>query len=85
MTIKAVADGTAMKAKEPILTVKGHGELAARFEPLLLRIFYPSAVATGAHMIEEILSEGRVVEFGMRSALNDDSHFDAIESLIVGM
>lgn len=87
LTIKAVADGTVVKVNEPVLSVTGewYGELAARFEPIFLRLFYTSAVATGAQMIEDILKSKRVVEFGMRSAINHDAHFDAIESCIVWM
>ncbi len=85
LEIKAVPDWTAMKIKEPVMAVSGASELAARFEPIFLRTFYPSAVATGAHIIEEILGTGRVAEFGMRSWFNNDSHFDAVEACIIGM
>lgn len=84
LTINAVQDGTALKPKEPAMTVKGPGEIAATYEPLLLRIFFQSVVATDAHYIDQILGEGRVVEFWKRAAPNEDYHLDAIQANIVG-
>ena len=78
-----VDDWTILKAGEPALRVEGEAELAAIFEPLFLRLFYKSVVATNARIIEEIIWEWRIVEFGYRSAINDDMHISAMESLIV--
>lgn len=76
LTIRAVLDGTAVKPGEPVMTVSGDdGEIAAWFEPKLLRIFYPSLVATHAKMIEEMAGAGRIVDFSNRSAINDDMQF----------
>lgn len=84
LTIRAVKDGTVIKPKEPVMTVKGPAELAAIYEPLLLRVFLQSAVATDAHVIDQILGEGRVIEFGKRSAPTEQYHLDAVEGCVVG-
>jgi nicotinamide phosphoribosyltransferase len=82
--VRAVEDGTAVRPGEPVLSVTGPGEMAAHFEPIFLRLFYQSAVATQLRVLEEILGSGRVVEFGSRSAWNNATHFDALEALAVG-
>ena len=82
--VRAVEDGTMVKAGEPVLSVTGPGEMAAHFEPVFLRLFYQSAVATELNVLENILGSGRVVEFGSRSAWNNATHFDALEALAVG-
>lgn len=84
ISVRAVEDGTLVKAGEPVLSVTGPGEMAAHFEPIFLRIFYQSAVATELHVLENLLGSGRVVEFGNRSAWNNGTHFDALEALAVG-
>ncbi len=78
-----VPDGTILKPGEPALRVEWEAELAAIFEPIFMRLFYQSVVATNARIIEEILDEWRIVEFGYRSSINDDMHISAMESLIV--
>lgn len=85
LTIRAVKDGTVLKAKEPMMTVTGPWELAAVFEPLFLRAFYQSVVATDAAFIDNIIRSGRVWEYGKRAWINEESHMDAVESLIVAM
>lgn len=84
LEIKAVADGTVMKPKEPSMIVTWPGELAAVYEPLFLRAFFKSAIATDAHVIDQILGEGRIAEFGKRSWPNEEYHLDAVEANIVG-
>ena len=84
ITVRAVEDGTLLKAGEPVLSVTGPGEMAAHFEPIFLRLFYQSAVATELNVLENVLGSGRVVEFGSRSAWNNATHFDALEALAVG-
>lgn len=79
-----VDDWTVLNAWEPAIVVQWEAEIAAIFEPLFLRLFYKSAVASCAKIIDDIIWEGRVVEFGYRSAINDDMHMDAMESLVVG-
>ncbi|MCX6824448.1 MAG: hypothetical protein NT085_04975 [candidate division SR1 bacterium] len=84
LTIKAVEDGTVIRPKEPVMTVSGPAELAAVYEPLFLRSFFKSIVATDAHYLEEIIGQGRVAEFGKRATPNEDYHLDAVEANIVG-
>lgn len=82
--VRAVDDGTFVNPGEPVLSVTGPGELAAHFEPMFLRLFYQSAVATELRALEDLLGSGRVVEFGSRSSWNNATHFDALEALAVG-
>ena len=84
LTIKAVEDGTVIRPKEPVMTVSGPAELAAVYEPLFLRSFFKSIVATDAHYLEEIIGQWRVAEFGKRATPNEDFHLDAVEANIVG-
>lgn len=87
--IKAVADGTAVRAGEPVLWVKGKWELAARIEPLLTRTFYETCVATDYFEITKLMHSWRIAEtifadeFGARSVINWDQHFAAAEAGIV--
>jgi len=53
------------------------------FEPLFLRVFFQSVAATDMHFIEQIIGEGRVVEFGKRAAVNEDAHIDAVEACFI--
>ncbi|MFZ2151366.1 MAG: hypothetical protein WAZ12_01240 [Candidatus Absconditicoccaceae bacterium] len=84
LDIKAVEDGTVLKPKEPVMLVSGPAELAAVYEPVFLRAFFKSIVATDAHYLEEIIGQGRVAEFGKRAAPNEDFHLDAVEANIIG-
>ncbi len=83
LEINAVEDWTVLKPKEPAMIVTWPGELAAVYEPLFLRAFFKSAIATDAHVIEKILWEWRIAEFGKRSWPNEDYHLDAVEANIV--
>ena len=78
LDIKAVADGTVLKPKEPAMVVSGPAELAATYEPIFLRAFFKSIVATDAHYLEEIIGQGRVAEFGKRATANEDFHLDLL-------
>jgi len=84
VSVRAVDDGTILKPGEPVMSIKGPGELAAVYEPIFLRIFFQSVVATDMHFLEEILGAGRVVEFGKRAASNEQAHIDAVEACYVG-
>ncbi|MDR2541433.1 MAG: nicotinamide phosphoribosyltransferase domain-containing protein [Candidatus Peribacteria bacterium] len=90
LTIRAVADGTALKAKEPAMVVTGPSELAAIFEPDFIRPFFKSKVATDAHALEEVMQgedtnfASKVCEQGKRAAINEEAHLDATSALIVG-
>ena len=81
LTIRAVLDGTAVKPGEPVMTVGSEdSEVAAWFEAKLLRVFYPSAVATHQKMIEELGVKWRIVDFSNRSAINDNMQFASARS-----
>ncbi len=82
--IRAVEDGTVIRPKEPVMTVSWPAELAAVYEPVFLRAFFKSIVATDAHYLEEIIGQWRVAEFGKRATPNEDFHLDAVEANIVG-
>jgi len=84
LDIKAVDDGTVLKPKEPVMLVSWPAELAAVYEPIFLRAFFKSIVATDAHYLEEIIGQWRVAEFGKRATPNEDFHLDAVEANIVG-
>lgn len=84
ITIQAVDDGTILRPGEPVMSIKGPGELAAVYEPVFLRTFFQSVVATDIHFLEEILGSNRVVEFGKRATVNDKAHIDAVEACYVG-
>lgn len=88
VTIKAVADGTVLRDGEPVLSIKWPGELAAIYEAVLLRASFQSAVATDWLVISQLMHEWRIAEiyadeFGARSVINWDHHFDAAEALMV--
>lgn len=83
LTIKAVEDWTLMKPGEPIMSISWPAELAAVYEPLFLRVFYQTIVATDIHEIVSFLWEWRIVEFGKRARINEEAHIDAIEALYV--
>ena len=89
VSIKAVADGTALHAWEPVLSISWPSELAAIYEAVLLRCSFESNVATDALILNQLMHDGRVAEclwadeFWARSAINWDHHFAAAEALIV--
>lgn len=86
LDISAVPDGTAIMAADPVLMVRGPGELAAHFEPAFHRVFYPSLVATDAHRINRALDGNvrRFIEVGKRGTPNEEMHLDALEAAYVG-
>ncbi len=84
LRVYAVADGTMVAPGDPIMRVEGPLELAAHIEPLLHRVFYPSLVASHARWVTQLVGAHRVAEFGYRSAINDEMHDLALDSLFVG-
>ena len=81
--VKAVDDWTVLRVWEPVMSISWPWELAAVFEPELLRVFFQSVVATDMRFIENIIWAGRVVEFWKRAAINERAHIDAVEALYV--
>jgi nicotinic acid phosphoribosyltransferase len=61
LDIKAVADGTPLKAWEPVMTVNGPGELAAIYEPMFMGCTFKSMVATDWLVITNIMHQWRIV------------------------
>lgn len=84
LEISAVDDGTVLKPNEPVMTVRGPGELAAVFEPNFMRVFFQSVIATDMNYIENLIGTDRVVEFGKRASANEKAHVDAVEACYVG-
>ena len=84
LEIDAVPDGTAIRAGDPVLRVKGPGELAAHFEPQMHRVFYQSLVATTAREIAEKVGANRFIEVGKRGTPNEDMHLQAAVAMYVG-
>ncbi len=81
LTINALPDGTAILPGDPILRVEGPGELAAHFEPVYHRIFYPTLVGADAYMIDKSVGPGRFAEFGKRGAITEEQHMTALRSM----
>lgn len=85
LLIRAVPDGTLVHPKEPVLTVTWPSELAAVFEPMIIRPFYKSAVATTWRLYAEEISGdlNPICEQWKRAWANEELHMDGVSSLIV--
>lgn len=81
LVVRGVADGTVLVPGEPVVSVEGPGELAAHLEPLLLRAFYETVVATDAVELVGRVGEGRLVEAGKRAAISEEDHVRALRAL----
>jgi len=83
--VYGVPDGTILKPGEPLARVDGPSELVAHFEHMFHRVFYESMVATKARKIVEILGDPkRFIEVGLRGAITDVQHMDALYAAYVG-
>ncbi len=84
--INAVPDGTVVHPKEPVITVTGPSELAAIFEPMIIRPFFKSAIATTGSMYADELgwTIAPICEQWKRAWVNEEAHMDGNASLIVG-
>ncbi len=83
--VHGVPDGTVMAPGEPLARVEGPSELVAHFEHMFHRVFYESMVATKARAIVEILGDPRrFIEVGLRGAVTDVQHMDALYAAFVG-
>ena len=81
LRVRGVADGTVLVPGEPVVSVEGPGELAAHLEPLLLRAFYETVVATDAVALVGRVGAGRLVEAGKRAAISEEDHVRALRAL----
>ncbi len=84
LEIDAVPDGTAVRAGDPVMRVKGPGEVAAHFEPDFHRVFYESLVATTAHEIDTKVGANRFIEVGKRGTPNEEMHLQAAAAMYSG-
>jgi putative nicotinate phosphoribosyltransferase len=83
--VYGVSDGTILRPGEPLARVDGPSELVAHFEHIFHRVFYESMVATKARKILEILGDPkRFIEVGLRGAITDVQHMDALYAAFVG-
>lgn len=84
LEIDSVEDGTALLPSDPIMRVRGPGELAVHFEPDFHRVFYSSLVATDAHLIAQKIGANRFVEFGKRGTNTEEMHMIALDATEAG-
>jgi putative nicotinate phosphoribosyltransferase len=83
--VYGVPDGTILRPGEPLARIDGPSELVAHFEHVFHRVFYESMVATKARKIIEILKDPkRFIEVGLRGAITDVQHMDALYAAFVG-
>ncbi len=83
--IRGVRDGTVVSKGEPLLTITGPSELIAHFEHAFHRVFYQTLVATKARALTEILGDPkRFIEVGLRGAIVDAQHMQALHAAYVG-
>jgi nicotinic acid phosphoribosyltransferase len=83
--VHGVEDGTVLLPGEPFLTIKGPAELVAHFEQVFHRMFYPSMVATRAHVIRQILGDpDRFIEVGKRGTPTEETHHIALRAMYIG-
>lgn len=83
--IHGAPDGTVVLPGEPVLRVRGPGELIAHFEPAFHRPFYSTLVATKAHEITRLLEDPqRFIEVGKRGTPDEFTHQMAVKAMQIG-
>ena len=85
LTIRAVPDWTLVHPGEPVITVTWPSELAAVFEPMIIRPFFKSAVATTGSLYADAIwwSLFPICEQWKRAWASEETHMDGVSSLIV--
>ena len=85
LSIRAVPDWTLVHAGEPVLTVTWPAELAAVFEPMIIRPFFKSAIATTWNQYAEAIwwTLWPICEQWKRAWASEETHMDWVWSLIV--
>lgn len=85
LLIRSVPDGTLVHPGEPVLTVTWPSELAAVFEPMIIRPFYKSTVATTWKLYaDEIGGDlNPICEQWKRAWANEELHMDWVSALMV--
>lgn len=83
--IRAVPDWTLVHPGEPVLTVTWPSELAAVFEPMIIRPFFKSAIATTWRQYADAIwwSLAPICEQWKRAWASEETHMDGVGSLIV--
>ena len=83
--IRAVPDWTLVHPGEPVLTVTWPSELAAVFEPMIIRPFFKSAIATTWRQYADAIwwSLAPICEQWKRAWASEETHMDWVWSLIV--
>ena len=85
LLIRAVPDGTLVHPGEPVLTVTWPSELAAVFEPMIIRPFFKSAIATTGSLYADAIwwTLSTICEQWKRAWASEETHMDGVSSLIV--
>ena len=85
LTIRAVPDWTIVHPGEPVITVTWPSELAAVFEPMIIRPFFKSAIATTGNVYADAIwwSLSPICEQWKRAWASEETHMDWVSSLMV--
>ena len=85
LTIRAVPDWTLVHPGEPVITVTWPSELAAVFEPMIIRPFFKSAIATTGSLYANTIwwTLSPICEQWKRAWASEETHMDGVASLIV--
>ena len=85
LTIRAVPDWTIVHPGEPVITVTWPSELAAVFEPMIIRPFFKSAIATTGSVYADAIwwSLSPICEQWKRAGASEETHMDGVSSLMV--
>ena len=85
LTIRAVSDWTLVHPGEPVITVTWPSELAAVFEPMIIRPFFKSAIATTGNVYADAIwwNLSPICEQWKRAWASEETHMDWVSSLMV--
>ena len=85
LLIRALPDGTLVHPGEPVITVTWPSELAAVFEPMIIRPFFKSAIATTWNQYADAIwwTLVPICEQWKRAWASEETHMDGVSSLIV--
>lgn len=85
LSIRAVPDWTVIHPGEPVATVTWPSELAAVFEPMIIRPFFKSAIATTGNLYADAIwwTLAPICEQWKRAWASEETHMDWVSSLIV--
>ena len=85
LIIRAVPDWTLVHPWEPVVTVTWPSELAAVFEPMIIRPFFKSAIATTWRQYADAIGWNldSICEQWKRAWASEETHMDGVWSLVV--